>query len=99
MRGINFLILTDENVFTSYSINYTQYVLSITSGKCPWIYNWQNSNATYKFPTSATDLDSPNGSESKKVASDMVNIFKQMSYYYGVNMTFGLSEIVSLGQE
>ena len=29
----------------------------------------------------------------------MVAIFKQISYYYGVNITFGLSEAVSLGNE
>lgn len=40
LKGINFMILTDENVFTKSSFNATQYRNLVTQERCPWIYNW-----------------------------------------------------------
>ena len=87
LSAATFLMFTDESIFDTDSLDY---VSKLTTSGDPyyheWFAQWQ-ANATYKFPTKL-----PTNNEAKRTAFclDVSMALRQMSYYYGVNFTWGL---------
>lgn len=91
LSAISFILLTDESIFTDDTLKDVG-KLSNADSKwyCPWFAAWQSSpNNTHKFPTTG-NWDSYVVSERREVCKKITEAMKQMSYYYGVNINWGL---------
>lgn len=90
LKGISFVVLSDETVIGKNSLG----GYSTVKSQCQWISDWQDNVPTImKLPSESSEV---NSTEKKQAAAELItNVFKYISHYYGVNITVGLSELVS----
>ena len=94
LRGITFFLLTDEPIWKSD----TFYNVDTVINKNDWLKSWQQSSAPghKKLPTSYPTANNPiNGAGLRPnkifVSQDLNDALTQMSYFYGININWGIS--------
>lgn len=89
LSAVSFILLTDESIFTSDTL-YGVGALTNSSSKwySEWFKTWQrqSSSSSNLFPTNGTYNDE----DRKTFCQAITDALRQMSYYYGVNFTWGL---------
>ena len=86
LSSVSFLLMTDESVFTSDSLNDVGLLTRTTSEYySSWFSEWQ-ANADNGFLTNKVMLTERQWDFCKAISDAL----KQMSYYYGVNFNWGL---------
>lgn len=89
LRGITFIMLTDETLIGAQSI--AKYDDLLSNDYSTWLRGWQDNAGDLAFPSKIPTYSS----QRKTVGQNFTKAFRQMSYYYGVNLTFGISEVMS----
>lgn len=92
IQSASFILLTDESIFTDDTLQNVDYLWdSRSKWYSEWFHIWMLT-ATNKFPVSLTTggIAEEKKFKRRKFCKDITNAMKQMSYYYGVNFTWGL---------
>lgn len=92
LKSLNFVLLTDESMFTSDTMDGYSTVVNGST----WLKNFQSKSAT-PLPTDADFLEthkSNKATERREVVNKLNNALKQISYYTGINITFSLTSIL-----
>ena len=86
LKGITFILCTDESIFTGDTLDGVRKV----SDKFSWFSQWQ-SKSTNTFPTKVP----VSTANCRLFADDINNALKQMSLYYGINITWALTKDIT----
>ena len=100
LKSLNFVLCTDESIFTNDTLkDYNK----LKTDDYPWFKNWQSSS-TSKFPSAlpsvpASDVSAAEAAK-QSFARKITEALKQMSRYYGVNISWGLvNSLASTGNK
>lgn len=93
MSACTFVLLTDESIFTNDTLQNVDYLYDASKpageNKGVWYSNWFADCKTYNlFPLSYTTNDTGRA----QFCQNITDALRYLSYYYGVNFTWGLYE-------